>query len=143
LITLSDAMLHEIIPLYLDNAAIACDQLQVTMSDQRTPSYSRKLTKDDSIIDWNKSAETIEREIRAFIEWPKSRTAFAAIDVAITSASVIPCSGTPGKTTIVNKKPVVYCGKNALQIESIKPAGKKEMTGEAFLAGYKAHFLAN
>ncbi|HEX8762243.1 MAG TPA: methionyl-tRNA formyltransferase [Candidatus Saccharimonadales bacterium] len=142
LIELSDLALREIIPLYLDGQIVPMDQMQATISDSVEPTYSRKLTKSDGIIDWHKSASQIEREIRAFIEWPKTRTKFGNIDVIITAASTITSSGTVGQPTIINKKPVVFCGKDALVIEKIKPAGKKEMTGEAFLAGYKSIFLA-
>jgi len=36
---------------------------------------------------------------------------------------------------------VVFCGVGGLVIERLKPAGKKEMTGKEFLAGYKRRFL--
>lgn len=103
----------------------------------RAVSYSRKLTKDDGILDWRKPAEVLEREIRAFIEWPKSRATFGNIDVVLTKARVTTESGAPGDLAIIDKNLVVYCGENALVVGRLKPIGKKEMTGEAFLAGYK------
>jgi methionyl-tRNA formyltransferase len=78
----------------------------------------------------------LEKEIRAFSGWPKSNTSLNEIDCVITNASVINAVGTPGKLFIQDKKLCVYCGSNALQINTIKPAGKKEMSSEAFLAGY-------
>src|SRR5690606_15805701 len=54
------------------------------------PAYSRKLVKNDGLIDWNKSAERIEREIRAFIEWPRSRTKLGQVDVIIIKAHAVP-----------------------------------------------------
>jgi methionyl-tRNA formyltransferase len=83
----------------------------------------------------------LEREIRAFIEWPKSRAAFGNVEVVITKAHVVSTTGKPQKTAIIDKQPVVYCGEQALAIDKLKPAGKQEMTGQAFLAGYKLQFL--
>lgn len=142
LIELSNSSLTQIIPLWLEGSVTAMPQESVTISAVKTPTYSRKLAKDDSILDWTKPAEVLEREIRAFLEWPRSRTAFNGLDVVITKAHVDnTLSGTPGMRDIVNKRPVIYCDVGALVIDTLKPAGKKEMTGEAFLAGYKSYFL--
>ena len=138
LIKLSDALLKHDLPLYLAGKAKGVPQ-EIT---GRKVSYSRKLTKQDGDIDWSKPAEQLEREIRAFIEWPKSRTKLGDLEVVVTGASVANMAGKPGDRAIVDKKPAVYCGDKCLIIERLKPAGKKEMTGEAFLAGYKNLFLA-
>ncbi len=98
--------------------------------------YSRKLTKEDGILDFSKPAEILEREIRAFIEWPKSRTKLADIDVIITSASVAEHRGNPGDFEIKNDQLIIFCTENALLIHRLKPAGKTEMSTQAFIAGY-------
>lgn len=133
LIQLSHSLLVEYLPRYMDG------KLQPFLQSDtgRKVSYSRKLTKQDGIIDWSKPAEQIEREVRAFIEWPKSRTNLGNIDVVITSSKVArkqiePC----GKFWVENKQIFVSCGKDSLEILSLKPAGKNEMPASAFLAGY-------
>jgi len=108
-----------------------------------TPTYSRRLTKEDGYIDWSKPAVQLQREIRAYLEWPKSRAAFGPLEVVVTQAHRVAVSSTPGVTALYEKKPLVYCGEHALIIDRLKPAGKQEMTGEAFLAGYKKLFLDN
>jgi methionyl-tRNA formyltransferase len=138
LVLLSYKMLDEILPQYLEGSIHP-----FTQDPDREPTYSRKLSKEDSIVDWSKDAAQIEREIRAFIEWPKTRANFNGLEVILTQAKIFDASGVPGKTDVVDKQPVVYCGEQALLMKRLKPAGKKEMTGEAFLAGYKSQFLAN
>lgn len=132
LIKLSHALLVAIVPDYLEGNIVA--QPQTTKIE---PTYSRKITKEDGIINWQKTAVQLDREIRAFLGWPKSTTTLAGRDVVITKAHVVNLSGEPGKATIQNKALVVFCGENALEIDALKPAGKQEMTGQAFLAGYK------
>lgn len=132
LIKLSDALLRHDIPRYLAGESYGVPQ-DIT---GRKVSYSRKLTKEDGIIDWTKPALQIEREIRAFIEWPKSRTQLGKIEVIVTKAHVMATSGSVGQLTVLDKIPMVYCGKQALALDRLKPAGKQEMTGQAFLAGY-------
>lgn len=141
LVELSYSSLQHIIPLWSQGTAQAAPQEEVTMAASTEPTYSRKLTKDDGILDWKKPAAQLEREVRAFQGWPKSRTRFGDFDVVIIKAHVQDASGSPGDREIIGKKPVIFCGDKALALDVLKPASKKEMTGEAFLAGYKQIFL--
>jgi len=135
LIDLSNGLLCELLPLYCEGKISPTPQ-----NDTIKPTYSRKLTKDDSILDWSKPAEQIEREIRAFLEWPRSRCIIGKLEVLITSAHVIAANGRPGQFAKLNKQLIAYCGSKALAIDTLRLAGKKEMTGQAFLAGHK-HLL--
>lgn len=99
--------------------------------------YTRKLTKADGLIDWRKPALQLEREIRAYAGWPNSRTNLAEREVIITMASVLKRRGSTGKPLIESGKLIIFCGQDALAIEQLKPAGKPQMSAQAFLAGYK------
>ncbi len=132
LIDLSNKLLLECLPKYLKS--------QTTLRNQPHPNratYSRKLTKDDGLIDWTKPAMHIEREIRAFLDWPKSRTSIAGKEVIITRAHIVEAAGTPGTVDTTKKQLIIYCGQQALQIDQLKPAGKAEMSGPSFLHGYR------
>ena len=136
LINLSDTLRQQTIPGYLLGNIKSRSQPH---PDRAT--YSRKLTKEDGILDFNKPAIQLEREIRAFIEWPKSRTVIACKDVIITQAYTVPIIGAsqePGDVTIVpeTKSLGIATANGTLWIEALKPAGKKEMTAAAFLAGH-------
>lgn len=137
LITLSDTLITEYVPKYLADEVKARQQPH---PDRAT--YSRRLTKSDGIIDWSKSAKEIEREIRAFIDWPKSKTTFGSVDVLITKAHVVPINhagNLPGKLDIQFDIGVlmVECGNGSLCIEALKPAGKTEMSASEFIRGYE------
>lgn len=138
LIDLSDQCLKEILPLYVAGSIQPLPQESATIIVDKTPTYSRRLTKTDGVIDWNKPATQIEREIRAFIEWPKSRTKLFGKEIIITKAHAVPSDGKPGKVEILKdvSSIIVYCSSGYLCIENLKPIGKKEMTSKAFLAGY-------
>jgi methionyl-tRNA formyltransferase len=132
LIELSNFTLGTVLPLYIEGKAAP-----IAQDDSIAATYSRKLTKEDGIINWQKPAIQIERDIRAFIDWPKSHTNINKHTITITQAHVQDVTGPPGKVSVVNKALLVYCGKQALIIDRLKPAGKKEMTSQAFLAGYQ------
>jgi methionyl-tRNA formyltransferase len=138
LINLSYALLRETLPKYIAGNVHPTPQERVATvvgySDQA--SYSRKLTKEDSVLDWNKPATQLEREIRAFLDWPKSRCVIGGHAVIITKAHAEVGEGVPGALWLEGKHLGVYCQKDILMIHKLKPAGKQEMSVEAFLNGY-------
>lgn len=128
LIELSNTLLRQCLPKLLDGTLKLYEQIG-------SPTYSRKLAKADGIVDWTKSAEDIEREIRGFYEWPKSTAKIGAYTLLIRSVDVVFATATPGSYVVIDNSLTVYCGKNALRIKSVQPPGKKEMPIQAFLNG--------
>jgi len=137
LIELSDKMLESILPLWIKDEIAPAEQNLVTIANSPKPSYTRKLTKSDGILDWSKSANRLKDEVRAYADWPKSQASFGTIDCIITQAAVIHNDGhAHGKLFTHNKELAVACGKDAIVIKKLKPAGKKEMDSISFIAGY-------
>lgn len=137
LIALSTSLLSESLDDIVNGRLPAIDQKEIAQTFDVNISYTRKLTKEDGRIDWEKSAKHIEREIRAYDAWPKSYATLGDIECVIVSATVISKeSTTPGTINRTKKELTVDCGENALRIDVLKPAGKKEMPIAAFLAGY-------
>jgi len=133
LINFSHLMLKEAVPKYLNDKKPGQPQ-SVT---GRQVSYSRKLTKADGELDFTKPAEQLEREVRAFLGWPRSRTRLGGVGIVVTQAHVEPGQGDPGKVWRQDKQFGFYTAKNILVIDRLIPAGKPEMPAAAFLAGYK------
>lgn len=135
LIKTSDELLARNLPEYMAGRLIPRPQ------EQSGVSYSRKLTKSDGLINWQKPALLLEREIRAFTQWPKSRTQLGDIDVVITKAHASPnqlANAKPGDVKIAREAGVIMVatGEGVLSIEELKPVGKRAMTAKAFLVGY-------
>ena len=99
-------------------------------------SYSRKLKKTDGEINWSKSASRIEREVRAYLGWPGSKTSLNGLEAIITKARAIKESRPPGEVHFDKKTLYVGCGEESLAIERLKPVGKTDMDIAAFIAGY-------
>lgn len=114
--------------------------LQAREQNQADVVICQLIEKTDGNIDWNQPAAQIERKIRAYNIWPKSRTKLGNVEVIITKAHPESGGDTPGKVEIADDKLIVYCGENCLSIDMIQPIGKKEMPIQAFLAGYKDKF---
>ncbi len=124
-------LLVDILPAILD------DQLQPTTQNEDEATYCKLISKTDGIIDWDKPATDIERQVRAFHKWPKSRTKLNDIELIITKARTSTENGEPGKLDLIEGSLRVYGGEGCLIIDALQPIGKKEMPIQAFLAGYK------
>lgn len=134
LIELSHQLLIETLPHYMSG------QLRPYPQPDLEPTYSRKLTKEDGQIDWTKSAEQLEREVRAYAGWPRSRTVLGQHKILITGAHVAKSedSAEPGTIWRSDDRQLgVHTAAGILVIDSLIPAGKKAMSAAAFLAGYK------
>lgn len=126
------SLLIELLPKILDGS------LQPMEQDHESATYTKLLKKSDGVIDWSKPNDEIERQVRAYLGWPGSRTSLAGKDVTITEVSLSENNGAPGELFTISKSRFgVYCGQDSLEIIKLKPAGKAEMTAQAFLAGNK------
>src|SRR3990167_7800538 len=82
LVNLSNKLLVEKLPLYIEG------KIKPYPQPKLEPSYSRRLTKQDGVVDWNKPADQIEREVRAYLGWPKSWAKIFGSDVILTKVRV-------------------------------------------------------
>jgi methionyl-tRNA formyltransferase len=129
-------LIIEVLPSILAKTIVPEDQSKLNIS------ITSLINKSDGIIDWNDSAEQIERNIRAYYNWPRSVTSILGKRVIITKAKVINSSfGTPGDIKSENKNLIISCGDKSLEILNLIPENKKEMTGAAFLGGYNKQSL--
>ena len=98
--------------------------------------YDKQIKKEVGELDATKLAEQLEREVRAYAGWPRSRIKLGTIEVIITKAHASNQNGTPGTLWLKGKELGVHCAEGTLMIDALIPPGKREMTAAAFLAGY-------
>lgn len=99
--------------------------------------YAQKLSKDEAKINWQEPAEAIERKIRAFNPTPVAWTLWQDAPLKIWQAELTNENGKPGEVLSCNNQGLtVACGKHALRITSLQPAGSTRMDISAFSAGH-------
>lgn len=126
LITLSNSMITRYLPGY-----IAGDINTYSQSVNVPPTYSRKLSKEDGLLLQNKPADQLEREIRAFRGWPKSKITLLEKYVVVVTKARVANSSSDGAL-------VVPCAGNTyLEILELTAPSGKTMSGADFLRGYK------
>ncbi len=98
--------------------------------------YAQKLTRTESPIDWRRSAQELDRQVRAFNPFPGAETAIAGATLKIWTGHPVQANGAPGAILRASAEGItVACGKDALLITELqKPGGKKMSAGE-FLRG--------
>ena len=113
---------------------------QPSQQDDSRATYDARIAKNAGTLgqcDWDQPAATIERMVRAYAGWPRVRTRIGATDIIITGSHVEIGSGAPGSLWLQNHNLGIYTADGVLVIDELLPLGKKEMTGSAFIAGYK------
>ena len=95
--------------------------------------YAEKVAKLEARLDWDKPAERLEREVRAFAPFPGSWFELDGERIKVLRARVIGVNGAPG--TVLDAELTIACGDAALRPILVQPAGKQPMEAEAFLRG--------
>lgn len=107
------------------------DTIEAKPQNESTATYTRLLTKADSTLDpQKKTAGQLEREIRAFAVWPKSRITLYNKELVITKARVMTSTDNEGLTVPCTQGTILEI------LELVAPSGKT-MPASAFLAGIK------
>ena len=95
--------------------------------------YAKKITKEDEIINWNDSAESIRNKVRGLNPFPGSYFMHEGKKIKLFEVAVENSSGQPG--TLLDDKLLVACGDKAVRIKKLQKEGKKPMTAQEFLNG--------
>ena len=95
--------------------------------------YAEKIAKLEARLDWDKPAERLEREVRAFAPFPGSWFEFDGERIKVLRARVIGVNGATG--AVLDDELTIACGNAALRPVLVQPAGKQPMEAEAFLRG--------
>lgn len=99
--------------------------------DNAYATYAHRIEKSEARIDWNKNAETIQREIRAFVPWPVSFTSLDGDSVRVWRAEIDTSydGDVPGRIIEHNRTGIfVSCKDSVLHITNLQFAGKKRLT---------------
>ncbi len=118
-----------------------------TKQDDSQSNYAAKIEKDDCVIDFTKSAETIVNQIRGLSPAPLAATKTPdGKQLKITKAKLCQdnnnsAEAAPGTVVSLNPKRegeiVVRCGDGCVKITGVVPEGKKPMTAGDFIRGRK------
>ncbi len=109
---------------------------QAQPQDESLSTYARKLDKQEALIDWQRPAAELLRQINAFNPWPVAQTQWQGDTMRIWRAQLGDRlrSGQPGEIIAVSKQGLdVQTGDGILRITEIQMPGKRAMQVQDFL----------
>jgi methionyl-tRNA formyltransferase len=103
--------------------------------------YAGKLTREDGRLDWRRSAEDLDRQVRALTPWPGAWTTIDAQVLKILEA--MPADSPPAPPgTVLQWDGMrgfwVACGRGALRLLRVQVAGRAPQEAAAFLRGWRS-----
>jgi len=104
--------------------------------DASQASYAPMLKKEDGLVDWGQTAETIHNRVRGLQPWPGASTSFRGQTLHIWKSRVADMAGAAGRF-VARKPPVVACGGGALELVEVQLEGRKRMSAADFANGQR------
>ena len=104
--------------------------------DESLVTYAAKLNKAESLLDFTKPAEMLERKIRAFNPFPAMFFEYNGERFKVLTAEVVDMNGNAGQILDGEHNLIVACGAKALKITEIQRQGKKAMPIADLLRGF-------
>ena len=109
--------------------------LDSTPQDESLVTYAEKLQKSEATIDWNKSADAISKQVRAFNPFPVATAILNGEVCRIWMATKKPGEGRAGEVMATNETIDVACGEDVLCIHELQLPGGKRLKAREFLTG--------
>lgn len=96
--------------------------------------YASKIDKAEARIDWSRSAEEIDRQIRGLSPFPGAWTEMEGERIKLLASRRADGQGQPGQ--VLNGDLHVACGQGAVELLRLQRAGKGAQDRETFLRGW-------
>lgn len=119
------------------------DTIQPVVQDDALVTYASKLTKAEAQLDWQETAEQLERKVRAFNPSPVAFFEMKNLVLRVRDAEIImqQASVPPGCVQHCDGEFIdIATGAGLLRLRQFQPAGKKIMTVREFLNGHPDFF---
>ena len=99
---------------------------------------ANKLTKEETLIDWNKSATDIHNLVRGIYKFPSAYFVHNGKIIKVMETRIAEGAGKPGEFICADKNGVkVACGTDSILLIKVKPEGKSEMFAKDWYHGLR------
>jgi methionyl-tRNA formyltransferase len=115
-------------------------ELQSIPQDEANVTYAEKVTKEESIINWQDSSLVIARKIRAFNSFPVAQAEYREVVCKIWDAEIsleVNHKSKIGQIIKLDEFIHVKCGEGALLIKELQLPGGKRLKSKEFILGHR------
>jgi methionyl-tRNA formyltransferase len=126
----------EVVPPVLERWATGA--LVTQPQNEEAATMTRPFTRADGWIDWRRSADEIDRQVRALQPWPGAWTTLEARRLHIRRARPVEQEeNLPAGSLSDTQPPAVACGRGTLWLETVQPQGRAAMSADAWRRGLR------
>jgi methionyl-tRNA formyltransferase len=109
--------------------------------DETQATYAPRLTKEEGLIDWTRSASHLHNRVRGLYPWPHAYTFFKGTRLIVLRSVVADASASatrPGTILRATSEAIhVATGDGELAILEVQPEGRRAMRAHDFLLGHR------
>ncbi len=121
-------------------APASCDRICIppVPQDDARATYCPKISREDGLVDWKRSAAELVRRDRAFTPWPGLFTFRRNTRLKLAGLSLVaggPVRLPPGTVFSASPSLVVACGEGAVAIRELQAEGRKRLAAADFVRG--------
>jgi methionyl-tRNA formyltransferase len=117
-------------------ADLQAEQARAVPQSESDVTYARKIEKAETVLDWSRPAEDLDRAVRAFRPLPGASTMLGRESIKVWRARERDERGEPGVLLRVDDGALVIgCGRNALEVTEIQRPGGRRLATAEFLRG--------
>jgi len=114
-------------------AALERGALSLKPQPEQGVTYAEKISKDETRIDWSKSARAVHDHIRGLSPFPGAWFEVEGTRVKVLRSTQAAGSGTPG--SVLDDQLTIACQGGAVRLLQLQRAGRQAMQAEDFLRG--------
>jgi methionyl-tRNA formyltransferase len=124
---------------------LAAGAIRPTMQPATGATYAAKIRKEEAVIDWNRSAVEIDRQVRAFNAWPIAETRWRGEQLRIWEAAPLAQRTAAPAGTVLASGPLgvdVATGDGILRIARLQAPGRKPVSAAEFSNAHRLEGIA-
>lgn len=119
-------------------AGLEAGTLEATKQPEEGVTYAKKIKSEEARIVWSRSAQDIDRQIRAFAPTPGAWFEISVKDKPqrIKILKAVPLEGSGAAGEVLRAPLVIACGTGAIEVLEVQRAGKGPVDVQSFLHGF-------
>lgn len=111
--------------------------LKPQIQDENQATFTKLLTKEDGLVDFNKTNDEIYNQYRGLTPWPGIWMNWKGKRLKLLKITKSEKTLPAGKLSSEDKKIFIGCAQNSIEVLELQLEGKSVMNAVAFLNGYK------